>query len=241
MAGVDSQSRRREGHGPVTAKAIEAPTHGWNASSGKNLERTVRSAGRHSRVVRLVRVGLPVMVVLGLGAYAANSYFAPMAALSKLPSVSGKLGVSGSKITMAAPRMAGISRNQRSYELVAETAVQDITKPDLVEMQNLRAEMELADSDIMVVTAKNGTYNSKADKVTLREHVVFTTAQGYVAKMRQAEIDMKKGTLNSDLPVDVKMPSGRVVANGIEIEDGGEVIRFTRGVVFHMGEAEAGK
>jgi lipopolysaccharide export system protein LptC len=234
---------RREGHEPVTAKAIGAPTHAWHASRGRDLERTVRSAGRHSRLVRVVRVALPVAVVLGLGAYAGITYFNPMDALSALPSVSGKLGIQGSKITMEAPRIAGISRSQRAYQLTAETAVQDITKPDQIEMQNLRAEMELGEGDIMVVTAKSGTYSSKADKVTLRDHVVFTTAQGYNAKMQQADIDMKKGSLRTDRPVDVKMPAGRIIANGAEMENGGELLRFTHGVVFHMNaaEAEAGK
>ena len=68
----------------------------------------------------------------------------------------------------------------------------------------------------------------------LREHVVFTTAQGLNAKMREAVVDMKKGTLQSDQFVDFKLPSGRVQANGVEIEDSGEVVRFTRGVVFDL-------
>lgn len=218
----------------MTANAIDVPTHGWHASRRTNVERTVRSAGRHSRMVRVVRVALPVAVVLGLGAFVLVSYFDPVNALAKLPSISGKPGIQGSKITMELPRIAGISRDSRSYQITAETAVQDITKPDQLELQNLRAEIEMADADVLVVTAKSGTYNTKIDKVTLREHVVFTTAQGYNAKMRQAVIDMKKGTLESDQAVDFKMPSGRVVSNGIEIENSGEVIRFTRGVVFDI-------
>jgi lipopolysaccharide transport protein LptA len=111
--------------------------------------------------------------------------------------------------------------------LTAETAVQDIKKPDQLELQNLRAEIEMADADILVVTAKSGTYHTKIDKVTLREHVVFTTAQGLNAKLREAVVDMKKGTLQSDQVVDFKLPSGRVQANAVEIEDG------RRGGAFH--------
>ena len=99
------------------------------------------------------------------------TYFNPLAMLDKLPNVSGKLGVQGSKITMELPRIAGITRNQRAYELTAETAVQDITKPDIVELQNLRAKMEMQDADMVVITAKSGTYNTKGDKIVLREHV----------------------------------------------------------------------
>ena len=223
---------------PITANAIEAPTHGWHASHRANLERTVRSAVRHSRFVRVLRVALPVAVVVSIGTYVVLTYFSPMAALASLPSVSGKLGVQGSKITMESPKIAGIGRNQRGYQLTAETAVQDITKPDQLELKNLRAEIEMADADMLVVTAKNGTYHTRMDKVTLREHVVFTTAQGLTAKMREAVIDMKKGTLQSDQAVDFRLPSGRVQSNGVEIEESGEVVRFTRGVVFDLDAQE---
>ena len=75
------------------------------------------------------------------------------------------------------PRIAGVTRDSRAYELTAETAVQDIAKPDVVELQNLRAKMELQDADVVVITAKSGTYNTKGDSVVLREHVVVTSAQ----------------------------------------------------------------
>jgi hypothetical protein len=38
------------------------------------VERTVRSAVRHSRMVRAVRIAIPVMVILGFGAYLALHY-----------------------------------------------------------------------------------------------------------------------------------------------------------------------
>jgi lipopolysaccharide export system protein LptC len=218
---------------PVTANAINAPAR-WTASRSANVERTVRSAGRHSRMVRVVRVVLPAAIVLGLGGYVLNNYLNPMAMLRSMPSVSGKLAVQGSKITMELPRIAGMTRDSRSYQLTAETAVQDIKKPDQIELQNLRAEMEMVDADVVVITAKSGTYMTKGDKVVLREHVVVTSAQGFNAKLREAVVDMKKGNVTSEQPVEVKMPSGLITANGVEIENSGEVIRFTRGVVVNL-------
>src|ERR1041385_5553447 len=109
-----------------------------------------------------------------------------MEVFEKLPSVSGKLAVQGSKITMELPRIAGFTRDQRAYELNAETAVQDIAKPDLVELQNLRAKMEMQDKDVVQLTANSGTYNTKADKIVLRDQVVVTSQQGYRALLRGA-------------------------------------------------------
>ena len=218
---------------PVTANAINAPAR-WTASRSANVERTVRSAGRHSRMVRVVRVVLPAAIVLGLGGYVLNNYLNPMAMLRSMPSVSGKLAVQGSKITMELPRIAGFTRDSRSYELNAETAVQDIMSPDIVELQNLRAKMQMQDNDVVHLTANSGTYNTKADKIILRDQIVITSEQGYKALLREAAVEMKKGNVVSDLPVEITLPNGTLKANRLEIFDSGDLIRFDRGVVLDL-------
>ena len=222
---------------PITANAINQ-THGWTASRRTDVDRAVRSAGRHSRLVRVVRVALPAGIVVGLTALVLNAYFKPMQIFDKLPSVSGKLAVQGSKITMELPRIAGFTRDSRSYELNAETAVQDITSPDLVELLNLRAKMELQDKDVVTLTANSGTYNTKADKVVLRDQVLVTSQQGYKALLREAAVEMKKGNVVSEQPVEITLPNGMLKANRMEIIDSGEVIRFERGVVLDLDGAK---
>src|SRR3954454_9989831 len=182
---------------PITANAI-SETHGWTASRRSDVERAVRVAGRHSIAVRVVRIGLPIGVVVGLTTLVLNTYFQQMQMLEKLPSVSGKLAVQGSKITMELPHIAGFTRDSRSYELNAETAVQDITKPDMVELQNLRARIEMQDKDVVLITANAGTYHTKADRIVLRDQVVVTSEQGYKALMSEAAVEMKKGNVVSE-------------------------------------------
>jgi lipopolysaccharide export system protein LptC len=218
---------------PITANAINE-THGWTASRRTDVDRAIRLAGRHSRLVRVVRIALPIGVIVGLTALVLNTYFKPMQIFDKLPSVSGKLAVQGSKITMELPRIAGFTRDARAYELNAETAVQDITSPDLIELQNLRAKMEMQDKDVVLLVAKSGTYNSKADKVILRDDIVITSEQGYRALLREAAIEMKKGNVVSDHPVTITLPNGMLKANRLEVFDSGDLIRFDRGVVLDL-------
>ena len=224
---------------PSTASAI-SETHGWTASRRSDVEHAVRVAGRHSVAVRVVRIGLLIAVVIALTGLVLNTYFKPMQIFEKLPSVSGKLAVQGSKITMELPRIAGFTRDQRAYELNAETAVQDIAKPDIVELQNLRAKMELQDKDVVQVTANAGTYNTKADKIVLRDQIVVTSQQGYKAVLREAAVEMKKGNVISEQPLEITLPNGTLKANRLEIIDSGDVIRFERGVVLDLdGKKEA--
>src|SRR6202008_1097055 len=163
---------------PVS-NVIDANERGWKPSRRGDLDRAVRIAGRHSVMVRVTRIGLPIAVVGGLAALGVATYFRPMQVFDRMPSVSGKLAVQGSKITMELPRIVGFTRDNRSYELNAETAVQDITSPDIIELQNLRARLEMQDKDVVNVTANSGTYSTKADKGVLRDQIVVTSEQGY--------------------------------------------------------------
>ena len=55
--------------------------------------------------------------------------------LAKLPADIGNLVVSGTKITMEKPHLSGFTSDARAYELSADAAKQDLTKPDLIELQ----------------------------------------------------------------------------------------------------------
>ncbi len=223
---------------PVS-NVIDADARGWTASRRTDIDRAVRNAGRHSVLVRVIRLGLPIAVLGGLATLAAVTYFKPMQALENIPAVGGKLAVQGSKITMELPRIVGFTRDQRSYELHAESAVQDIAHPDIVELQNLRAKMEMQNKDVVNVTANSGTYSTKADTVVLRDQVVVTSQQGYKAVLREAAVEMKKGNVISEHPVDITLPNGWLKSNRMEIVDSGDVVRFDRGVTLYI-EADKG-
>jgi lipopolysaccharide export system protein LptC len=218
----------------MAATALQASTHGWTASRRSDLDRLVRVARRHSRLVRFVRIALPAGIVVALTALVLVSYFEPLRMLEKLPAVSGKLAVQGSKITMEMPKIAGFTRDSRSYEMTAETAVQDITKPDLVDLKNLRATIELPGPNLVQISSGSGVYNTKSEQLVMRDQVTFTTAHGYRGKLRDASIDVKQGNIVSDQPVELTLPDGLLKANRIEIIDSGEVIRFDRGVVLTL-------
>src|ERR1700712_385357 len=99
------------------------------------------AAARHSRMVRVLRVLVPTLVALAMGAIVAISIFNPFRLLTKLPVDMGNLVVSGTKITMETPHLSGFSPDQRPYELWAKTATQDLTIPNRVELDTLRAKV----------------------------------------------------------------------------------------------------
>ena len=161
-----------------------------------------------------------------LAAVALQNYLPPIEGL-RLPGGIGNMVIKGTKITMQQPRMTGFTADSRAYEFTADTAAQDITKPDLVELQQIRAKMEMADKSIVHMWADNGLYDMKADILNLENNIHLVSSTGYEARLSQAVVEMGKGTVVSDEPVWVKLLEGELNAKRLVIVDQGEVLRFT--------------
>jgi lipopolysaccharide export system protein LptC len=198
-------------------------------------ERAFRAATRHSRRVRFLRIGIPVAVVGGLIiAGLVTTLLNPLRLLAKLPVDIGSVVVSGTKIMMQQPRVAGFTKDNRRYDLTAQAAGQDLTKPDFLELQGIHATMETQDSGQFDTTARAGLYNTKTEQLTLSDHVVVTSGSGYRALLSEALIDVKAGHIISEKPVEVTTATMTVNANRLEVLENGDLMRFERGVVVLM-------
>jgi lipopolysaccharide export system protein LptC len=199
------------------------------------LEARFAAAERHSRMVRILRIMVPAAVVLSLLAIIGVSVFNPFRILlPKLPVDMSNLVVSGTKITMESPHLAGFSTDQRPYELWAKAAIQDLTDPDHVELQILHAKMLMEDRSTVTLDARTGLFDSKQQLLDLRKDVFLQSSTGYEAKLSQAFVDMNKGSVTSDEHVDVKLLNGTLTADKLRIYNNGEVVRFEGNVVMNL-------
>jgi lipopolysaccharide export system protein LptC len=206
-----------------------------NQSYDPGLEARFASAARHSRMVRVLRIAVPTTVVLAMASIVAVSVFNPFRMLlPKLPVDIGNLVVSGTKITMESPHMAGFSTDRRPYELWAKAATQDLTDPDHVELSVIRAKVAMEDRSTVTLDARTGHYDSKQQILELRKDIFLQSSTGYEAKLSQALLDINKGTVTSEERVDVKLLNGTLVADKLRILNSGEVVRFEGNVVMHL-------
>ena len=53
--------------------------------------------------------------------------------------------------------MAGFTLDSRPYEFTAQSAEQDITKPDLMELHQIQAKIEMEDKSRVTVTSVAGS------------------------------------------------------------------------------------
>jgi lipopolysaccharide export system protein LptC len=192
-------------------------------------------AARHSRLVRVLRIAVPAVVVLAMAGVVAISIFNPFRALMKqLPVDIDNLVVSGSKITMEAPHMSGFTPDQRPYEVWAKTATQDLTDPDHVELKTLRAKVLQEDRSTVTLEARTGLFDTKAQLLDLRKDIFLQSSTGYEARLSQATLDIGKGNVTSEEPVDVKLLSGTLTADRLRITEKGALVRFEGHVVMNL-------
>lgn len=192
-------------------------------------------AARHSRMVRLLRVAVPAAVVMAMTAILFVSVFNPFRMLlPKLPLDMGNLVVSGTRITMESPHLSGYSTDQRPYELWAKTATQDLTDPDHVDLNTLRAKVLMEDQTTVTMDARNGLFDSKQQLLDLHKDIFLQSSSGYEARLTQAFVDIGKGTVTSEEHVDVKLLNGTLTADKLRITGGGEVVRFEGNVVMNL-------
>src|ERR1700683_3845393 len=168
-------------------------------------------AARHSRMVRVLRVAVPAAVILAMTMIVVVSIYNPFRMLlPKLPLDVGALVVSGTKITMESPHMAGFTNDQRPYEVWAKTATQDVTDPDHLDLKTIRAKLLSEDQSTVTMVARTGQMDTKQQLLNLQKDIFLQTSTGYEARLAQAFVDMAHGSRISDAPVHAKLHTGRL-------------------------------
>jgi lipopolysaccharide export system protein LptC len=228
---------------PIAARTDTETARAYWTMSHRDSARAFRAARRHSRLVRILRVAIPLAVLLGFTGVFLITYFNPLRMLARLPVDIGQLVVSGSKITMEKPHLSGFTRDERAYELTADSARQDLTKPDLIELHNIHAKVQMQDKSTMEISAANGVYDSKAEILKLDQSIELSSTTGYRGQLSEATIDIRKGNVVSEQPVAVQMLQGTLNAERLEIVDSGVLVRFEGGVnmTLMLGDAAGAK
>lgn len=194
----------------------------------KTGDRVFRSATRHSRFVRFLRFAIPVVILMIAGVILAATYLNNK--LKNSPFDPGDISVSGTKVIMKSPRFTGFTKDGRPYEMTADTAAHDITRPDIVDLKDIDANVALQDGQHVTVKSINGVYDSKAEVLKLNDHIVLKTTSGYEGRLSEATVYVASSRIVSESPVEMKLPNGLLHANRLEVTDNGAVVLFGGGV-----------
>ncbi len=196
---------------------------------------------RHSRRVSLLRKALPIAAGTGLLFIILWTWIDPLRFTSGLPIDIGRISISGTKLTMDAPKLKGFSRDGRPYTVTAEEASQDLTKPNVIELSKIVGQFDLGGRGNMILNAKTGIYDGKTEQMKLFDGIDFHSTEGHSGQLNEAFVEPRKGHLVSESPVDLFFNEGSLRGNRMEVFDQGKVIVFEGGVtmVLRMKERTA--
>ena len=155
----------------------------------------------------------------------------------------GSIGVSGTNVTMESPKLTGFKNDNRPYEVTASAATQDVRKPDLVQLKDLRARIVTDErGSIAKLQADSGVLDTKREQMRLRRNIVVTTDSGHEVKLKSAFVRFKAGSVVSNEPVTVSFGNGTIEAEGLNVSDNGKVMSFkgrVRTVIQPSGSASS--
>lgn len=187
--------------------------------------RAIRRARLHSALVKHVRLLIIVSSTLAIVSLAVIAFFDPFKRLPGKVTV-GHVGMQGSRVTMKSPKMAGMRSNGRPFELEGLSGIQDILKPNLIELAGVKAKIVMDDMTTSRITASDGLYDSSSDVISLKGHVHIINDSGYDLRMPSATVNVRSSSIITNEPVVVLLNGGRVVADRMDIEDDGHKISF---------------
>jgi hypothetical protein len=207
-----------------------ASGHGIVLSGDRTRE--FRRARWHSVMIRTLRIATPLASVGLVALYVTTmlqtaGYGVKVAAPTIAPTL-------GKEIAMDNPRYEGFSKDGGSYVMSAKTAIPDLSNPSMVKLNQITGEVYDARKSRTDVTATHGLFDSKANKLDLTDGISVVTQTGMRATLQTATMMTKEGTLQSNTPVVVEMPSAKVTANQLSLNQKTHDATFLGNVVTHL-------
>ena len=223
----------------VTAAPALAPRE-RGVRSRVEQQQAFAAALRHSARVRALRRGLPwaIAAILIVGIF--GRLLNPFRIVEPDVQIS-TTGLQGTKVLMEQLKVSGFRKDNKAYEVVSDSASQDVKKSNIVEFRLPVARIEMSNDAWARLTASNGVYDATTEKMQVNEKVTVKTDNGFELRLSQADVDFKGGTLDSHEPAELIVPNGWVKSETMKVTDSGKVIVFEGKVRSEFTNAEAGE
>jgi len=209
--------------------------HAYHLRSYEDRQRDFLRAERHSQHVRILRRALPVLAAITLAGYFVSGGFS--VTVGDVTASVGGIAVSNGSLRMTNPKLKGADKKNGPYVISADYADQDMKNPNMIELHAIKAEVTGLSGGWSKMDAVRGTFNSKAEHLSMKERINIKTSSGVVGRLKQATLDMKTQTLRSHLPVAFDMTSGTVRANALTFQSSKNILLFRGKVAVHLIKA----
>lgn len=190
-------------------------------------QRIFTAARRHSRLVRRLRLLLPVTGVgIVVGLVVVTRFGLP----GDLDLAAARLSVTRNSIIMDNPQITGFDEDKREYTVSADRAIQPLLNPQKVRLEAIEARVSVSGQGTATIKAESGDYDNTTGELVLNGTIAMTSSQGYVLGMTGADIDLKAGTMSSQSPVSVGYQGSSTTGQSLSVTQGGSLIVLDGGV-----------
>ncbi|KQZ15955.1 LPS export ABC transporter periplasmic protein LptC [Mesorhizobium sp. BE184] len=219
---------------PTKAKNVEQDvTATTNDTSG--LEVAFGNAQRHSQRVRFLKLALPLAAAIIAIAFPVYSY---MVAPAAVPVKTENSAFSDGKLVMANPKLEGFTKQNLPYSMNAIRAVQDASKENIIELEGIDAKLPIDEKTTATINAARGIYDRENNTIDLDSAVTVSTNDGMVVKLKSAFLDMGKGNMKTNDPVDITRDGSRISSDTMSVENNGKILIFEKRVRVNIDPAK---
>jgi lipopolysaccharide export system protein LptC len=194
-----------------------------------------RRARRHSTVVRLLKVMLP-LASLGI----LSLYLLPAFLTMRIDGGKGQASVEAitleqGALKMVNPRVKGVNDKQGAYDVHADSATQEASNPDILHLDKVDGTLTNKQGQVTVLTAPGSVYNSKIEEMTFdRGLLISRKATGMEAKFKTAIVYVKEQKAISNDPVEVRMDDSTIFSDRLTLYTGDAKAIFEGNVRAHL-------
>lgn len=194
------------------------------SSRHAEFEKRYRAALRHSRFVTFLRFIIPLGTVISLIGLVAYSVFNPFKSVPVAIDI-GSLKLEGSAIMMERAEMKGFRNGDAPFLVTASKAIQDIKRPQIVNLTDLRSTIAMPDKTNANIAADNGIYDTQKQILDVAGNVVIETRQ-YTVRLKSATVNFPSNSIQSKDPVNVSAIGGVISSDEFSAFDNGARIVF---------------
>ncbi len=207
-------------------------------SEQADKERTLREffaapGGRHDRLVRILRVGLPSII----GVLVAMLVVSPFSNTQEMSFVLAK-----DEVNMAKERMRltnamyrGEDSRGRPFTLRGGSAVQKSSAEPIIRLTDLSGQILMANGPAQLV-AGQGSYNLETEKVRVEGPLSYTGGDGFSLTANNVEFAMKTRQIESFGPVNGAMKVGTFSAGKLRADVDARIVRLEGGAHLRINQ-----
>jgi LPS export ABC transporter protein LptC/lipopolysaccharide transport protein LptA len=222
----------------ITMDAREAPRGPVLKGSRDAAERAraFRRARRHSLLVKMLRVALPVAAAGIAGFYALTLGLSWQMGPGRLKI--GEMEVTADDLTMKDATYFGLTKDGGRYEVRAKKAIVEFNKEAPIKLIDIDGDLLQANDVTTKLKAKHGLLDNAKSELELYDGIEIDASNGMQARMSRAMVYSKEHRIVSKHPVDLSMPNGRVQGATMTMRSDTREATFVGDVKAHLVSTE---